>query len=114
MSGSALLAPPVAFAVFLAISGIINYVGKVIADDRGGTGLHREAYASGEAPPEASAPRYRLYHLGIGFTIVHVAVLLLATAPLDLAGLIVGLPVAAILGIAMAALGRTVRSTTPH
>ncbi|WP_135666242.1 hypothetical protein [Halorhabdus rudnickae] len=101
-----LLVPPVAFGVFLLMSLIIDRVGDRISNDRDATGgSFRTAWASGEDPPAQSArPNYRLYHVGIGFTIVHVAVLLVATMPTDLGGAVVGLPLLAVVGLSLFAL----------
>ena len=101
-----LLTPPVAFGVFLLIILIIDRVGDRISMDRtAGDGGFRTAWASGEEPPEGTGrPNYRLYHVGIGFTIVHVAVLLVATMPTDLGGALVGLPLLAVVGLSLFAL----------
>jgi len=101
-----LLAPPVAFALFLLISFTIDRVGSRIASDRDDAGGgFRTAWASGEEPPEGRGqPRYRLYHVGIGFTIIHVAVLLVATIPIDGNGALLGLPLLAVIGLSLFAI----------
>jgi len=101
-----LLAPPIAFGIFLLIILIIDRVGDSISADRVTLkGSFRTAWASGEDPPEQSGrPSYRLYHVGIGFTIVHVAVLLVATMPTDLGGAVIGLPLLAVVGLSLFAL----------
>jgi len=101
-----LLSPPVAFGIFLLIILIIDRVGSGISADRDRTdGGFRTAWASGEDPPEQSGrPNYRLYHVGIGFTIIHVAVLLVATMPTDAGGALLGLPLLAVVGLSLFAL----------
>ena len=101
-----LLTPPVAFSIFLLIILMIDHVGDRISADRIATGdSFRTAWASGEEPPEQSGgPRYRLYHIGIGFTIVHVAVLLVATVPTDVSGALLAMPLLAVVGLALFAL----------
>ncbi|CCQ34130.1 hypothetical protein HLRTI_000575 [Halorhabdus tiamatea SARL4B] len=101
-----LLAPPLAFALFVLISFTIDRVGNTIASDRADAGeAFRTAWASGEEPPESQGrPRYRLYHVGIGFTIIHVAVLLVATIPIDANGAILGVPLLAVVGLALFAI----------
>ncbi|WP_229770517.1 MULTISPECIES: hypothetical protein [unclassified Halorhabdus] len=70
------------------------------------------SWASGEAHPNrATEPRYRMYHIGIGFTIVHVAVLLVATVPVTVEGAVLALPLLAVVGLGLFAL---LDSDTPH
>ncbi|MFW5956114.1 MAG: hypothetical protein ACOCQY_01810 [Halorhabdus sp.] len=85
---------------------MIDRVGDTISADRVvSDDSFRTAWASGEDPPEQSnQPRYRLYHIGIGFTIVHVAVLLLATVPTDVPGALLSVPLLAVVGLALFAL----------
>jgi len=108
-----LLAPPLAFAIFLLISFTIDRVGDRIASDRTDAGeAFRTAWASGEEPPEGQGrPRYRLYHVGIGFTVIHVAVLLVATIPIDANGALLGVPLLAVVGLALFAI---VEGGRPH
>ncbi|WEL22385.1 MULTISPECIES: hypothetical protein [unclassified Halorhabdus] len=81
-------------------------MGDRIASDREKTDDEfRTAWASGEEPPSSQGqPRYRLYHVGIGFTIIHVAVLLVATIPLDANGALLGVPLLAVVGLALFAI----------
>lgn len=98
-----ILAPPAAFGLFFLLSLIIDRVGDRISADRADAGgAFRTAWASGEDPPEQRGPpRYRLYHVGIGFTVVHVAVLLVATMPVSERGALLGLPLLAVVGLAL-------------
>jgi hypothetical protein len=99
------LVPPFAFLLFLLIVVVIDRVGSVIADDRTGEGEYQAAYACGEDIPGGRIkPRYHRYHVGIGFTIIHIAVLLVATMPLDASGVVLGIPLLAVVGISLFAL----------
>ncbi|MBA5942185.1 MAG: hypothetical protein H0M93_02490 [Methanophagales archaeon] len=80
-----LLSPPVAFVVFLIVGYAIFAVGGRLAprvEQAKGT---LAAYACGEDIPGTKIqPTYRLYHVGIAFTVLHVAALVIATMPLAL------------------------------
>ncbi|MCU4717498.1 hypothetical protein [Halapricum hydrolyticum] len=105
MTVAVVLTPPVALLVFLLVAIGIDRVGQRIADERTGEGEFRTAYACGEdALGERLQPKYRLYHVGIGFTIVHVAVLLVATMPLSWRGLSLGIPLLSVVGLSLVAL----------
>lgn len=83
MANQLILAPPIAFLVFLLVGAVLDRVGVAIADERSGKGAFRTAYACGEdLIGQRSQPKYKLYHVGIGFTIIHLAVLLFATMPM--------------------------------
>jgi hypothetical protein len=82
MANQLILAPPIAFLVFLLVGAVLDRVGVAIADERSGDGAFRRAYACGEdLVGKRTQPSYKLYHVGIGFTIIHLAVLLIATMP---------------------------------
>lgn len=84
MANQLILAPPIAFLVFLLVGAVLDRIGSAIADERRGDGGFRTAYACGEdLPGSRTQPKYKLYHVGIGFTIIHLAVLLVATMPMD-------------------------------
>lgn len=107
MANQLLLTPPFAFAIFLLIGVAIDRIGGTIADERSGQGAFRKAYACGEdLAGVRTQPKYNLYHVGIGFTIIHLVVLLFATMPLGesvgTAGL--GLTLLAVLALSLFAL----------
>jgi hypothetical protein len=106
MRGPALLAPPIAFGIFLLLAVIIDRIGHTVAEDRPSpTDAFRSSWAGGEASEAASdRPTYRLFHVAIGFTIVHVAVLVLATVPRTAGGAMVALPLLAVVGLSLFAL----------
>jgi len=105
-----LLSPPVAFLVFLFLGYAIFAIGGRLApkpkvEQAKG---RLAAYACGEDIPGTKIqPTYRLYHVGIAFTVLHVAALVIATMPL---ALVDELPVAVsavgliFLGVAVASL----------
>jgi len=84
MNANAILAPPVAFLVFLLFGVLIDYAGSRLSVERAENGGFRTTYTGGEEWPEDAQfkPEYRLYHVAIGFTILHIAVLLVATIPI--------------------------------
>ncbi len=98
MNANTILAPPIAFLVFLALGLLLDYAGSRLAIERTEDGGFRTTYTGGEEWPEDATfkPEYRLYHVAIGFTVLHIAVLLIATMPIEDA--VLGLE-AAVLGI---------------
>ena len=110
------LAPPIAFAFFLLTALFIDQIGKRLSADRDDAGeLFRSNWASGEVSPDQDGtPNFRLYHIGIGFTIVHLAVLLIATIPAGSGGIIVGFPLLAVVGLALFALIDAEEKKTPE
>jgi hypothetical protein len=82
MANQLILAPPIAFLVFILVGVVLDRIGGAIAEERSGQGAFRRAYACGEdLVGSRSQPSYKLYHVGIGFTIIHLVVLLYATMP---------------------------------
>ncbi len=78
-----LLTPPVAFLVFLALSaGITAFSGVISAKGRDAEGK-TNSYACGEDMQEnQSQPEYsQFFKFAFFFTIMHVAVLIIATDP---------------------------------
>jgi len=78
-----LVSPPMAFIVFLAIGyGIYRLGGAIAAPGRPQPGK-RATYACGEdIPAQKVMPSYRaFFHLALLFAILHLAALVLATAP---------------------------------
>ncbi len=100
-----LLYPPIAFAIYLVLVGILSGTGRVLAAPARRKGLGREAYASGEAgSSHRAAPGYRQFFVvALFFAVLHLGVLMAGSGGLDgvtaayLGGLILAL-VALILG----------------
>ncbi len=93
-----LLAPPVAFGVYVALVTLISGFGRMLAGQAKASSAKRSTYASGEAPPVRPAvPGYRPFFLiALFFAVLHLGVLVLGTG--DLSGMsgvyLVGLMVA--------------------
>lgn len=107
MSNQLVLAPPIAFLVFVLVGVVLDRIGGVVADERGGGGAFRTAYACGEdLAGSHTQPNYKLYHVGIGFTIIHLAVLLMATMPMDGDGgtIVLGVTLLAVIALSIVAL----------
>ncbi|WP_258560368.1 hypothetical protein [Halorhabdus salina] len=85
---------------------LIDRVGATISADRADPDSALGAsWASGEAHPDrANKPQYRMYHIGIGFTIIHVAVLLVGTVPVTVEGAVLAMPLLAVVGLGLFAL----------
>jgi len=78
-----LLSPPVAFVLILAVSSLLYLLGKRIAPKLTNTGGKLTSYACGEDMPGTKIQfGYRLFFfVALFFTIMHVAALVIATAP---------------------------------
>jgi len=98
MNANTLLAPPAAFVVFLLFGVFLDYAGRRLSVEPSEDGGFSTTYTGGEEwPADADfRPEYRLYHVAIGFTVLHIAVLLVATMPV--ADEVLGLE-AAVLGV---------------
>ncbi len=100
-----LLYPPIAFAMYLLLVGILSGVGRSLAVPSQANAAKRSAYASGEAGEDfKTAPGYRQFFVvALFFAVLHLGVLVLGSGPLTpvmgayLIGLILAL-VALILG----------------
>jgi NADH:ubiquinone oxidoreductase subunit 3 (subunit A) len=94
-----LLTPPLAFLIYVLLTGILSGLGRLLAGPARGTRLQVSTYSSGEAPPSrAAAPGYRpFFVVALFFAIVHLGVLMLGTSNFSLisgiylAGLILAL-----------------------
>ena len=78
-----LLSPPVAFALFLLIGGLLYFFGYLLAE-KGNMSTHKkDPYACGEDVPAAKIqPDYSFFFpFAIFFTIIHVTSLIMATLP---------------------------------
>lgn len=100
-----LLAPPIAFLIYVGLVSLLALFGKRIAPNNPDSPLKRSTYGSGEAAPEyLSAPGYKpFFRVALFFAVVHLGVLVLGSGSLTpiegvyLAGLAAAL-VALILG----------------
>ncbi len=79
-----LLAPPLAFAAYLLLVGLLHRLGDRLAARARPAPLQSSTYASGEAPPASAAPTgYRRYFkLALFFAVLHLGVLVLAAGGL--------------------------------
>ncbi len=101
-----LLAPPIAFGIYLVLTGVLSGFGRALAGPAGEASEAKlSTYASGEAPPVAPAvPGYRQFFvIALFFAVLHLGVLMLGSSDLSwtaaayLVGLILAL-LALILG----------------
>lgn len=78
-----LLSPPVAFALFLLIGGLLYLFGYLLAEKGNQSQHKKDPYACGEDVPAAKIqPDYSLFFpFAIFFTIIHVTALIMATLP---------------------------------
>ena len=78
-----LLSPPVVFAVAFGVGLMLYWLGRAMAPKLNMTPGKGTPYACGEdAPMQKAQVGYRLfYSLAIFFTVMHVAVLTIATVP---------------------------------
>jgi NADH:ubiquinone oxidoreductase subunit 3 (subunit A) len=105
MMSDILLAPPVAFLIYVLLVAILSRFGRVLAGPERSSALKSSTYASGEAAPTRPAvPGYRPFFLiALFFAILHLGMLMLgssdlsSTAGIYLVGLILAL-LALILG----------------
>ena len=79
-----LLAPPIAFLLYLALSGLLMGAGRGLAGPARPTTLKSSTYASGEAPPaDRSALGYRSFFvIALFFAILHLGALVLGSGGL--------------------------------
>jgi NADH:ubiquinone oxidoreductase subunit 3 (subunit A) len=79
-----LLAPPVAFLVYLVLVGILSGFGRILAPSGQASPTKSSTYASGEASPVAPAvPGYRpFFKVALFFAILHLGVLMLGSGSL--------------------------------
>lgn len=80
-----LLAPPIAFLIYLVLVGILALFGRRLAPNTPGSSLKRSTYASGEAAPESlSAPGYKpFFRVALFFAVLHLGVLVLGSGNLS-------------------------------
>jgi NADH-quinone oxidoreductase subunit A len=78
-----LISPPVAFLIFLAFFGGVYWLGSQMAPKLKKVGGKLATYACGEDMPGQKIPTgYKLFFsIALFFTMMHVSVLVVATAP---------------------------------
>lgn len=76
-----ILTPPIAFVLYIALTGVLFGFGRVLAGKTKESALKRSTYASGEEAPTAQAvPGYRqFFTVALFFAVLHLGVLILAT-----------------------------------
>jgi NADH:ubiquinone oxidoreductase subunit 3 (subunit A) len=79
-----LLAPPIAFVIYLVLVGIISGFGRLMAPSGQESAVKSSTYASGEeASVNPAVPGYRqFFTVALFFAILHLGVLMLATGGL--------------------------------
>jgi NADH:ubiquinone oxidoreductase subunit 3 (subunit A) len=100
-----LLVPPIAFAIYLFLVGILSGIGRALAGSPQTSSLKSSTYGSGEAASQQrAAPGYsRFFTVALFFAILHLGVLMLGSGGLTpitgvyLIGLLIAL-IALILG----------------
>lgn len=77
---TSLLSPPIAFALYVVLAGLLFGVGRLLAGPGNPTDLKSDLYASGEAPPSfAAAPGYRPFFVTtLFFAVLHLGALVLS------------------------------------
>lgn len=79
---SFLINPLTLFLAALGLGLLLYLWGTAMAPPSHPEGHKLEMYTGGEAPtPQEVRPSYRFYHIALFFTVLHVAVLVLVTAP---------------------------------
>lgn len=80
-----LLAPPIAFAAYLVMVGILSGIGRAMAGPGHASLGKSSTYAGGEASPVRPAvPGYRSFFvIALFFAIVHLGVLVVGSGALD-------------------------------
>ena len=81
-----LLAPPIAFLIYLAFASGLHLLGKKMADTSSENALKASTYAGGETPPsKMAAPGYRpFFMVALFFAILHLGVLILGSGGLTI------------------------------
>lgn len=79
-----LLAPPLAFLIYIGLVAILNRAGRRLAGPGTTNALKVSTYAGGEAPPSTEGiPGYRpFFVVALFFAMLHLGVLILATSGL--------------------------------
>jgi hypothetical protein len=76
-----LLAPPLAFLIYLGLVGVLSMIGRGLAPASSTSAVKSSQIASGEAPPyTGGAPGYRPFFLiALFFAILHLGVLVIGS-----------------------------------
>ena len=76
-----ILIPPIAFALYVVLAGVLFGFGRVLAGKTKASALKSSTYASGEEASTAQAvPGYRqFFTVALFFAVLHLGVLILAT-----------------------------------
>ncbi len=82
---SILLAPPIAFVIYLGLTSILTGAAHALASPEHESALKVSAYASGEAAPtRIAAPGYRpFFIIALFFAVLHLGILMLGTSDLS-------------------------------
>jgi hypothetical protein len=77
----ALLAPPIAFMIYLGFAALINWLGRAMAGPGETTLLKQSTYSSGEeAPTSLASPGYRpFFVIALFFAILHLGILVVGS-----------------------------------
>lgn len=77
-----LLSPPIAFAIYIGVAGLVIWFGRKLAGPANRTAAKLGTYSSGEAPPTGeAAPGYRpFFFVALFFAILHLGILVLGTS----------------------------------
>ncbi|MBX3083279.1 MAG: hypothetical protein KF716_16725 [Anaerolineae bacterium] len=80
-----LLAPPVAFVLYLVLVGVLFGAGRLLAGKPNANTLKSSTYASGEtASTTPAAPGYRSFFvIALFFAVLHLGVLMLGSSTLE-------------------------------
>lgn len=83
MADGALIFNPITiFLAALGIGTLLYLWGRTLAPRPKPYGHKQEMYTGGEAPkPQEIRPSYEFFHVALFFTVLHVAALVIATAP---------------------------------
>jgi NADH:ubiquinone oxidoreductase subunit 3 (subunit A) len=79
-----LLAPPIAFVVYLALVAVLSGFGRILAGKSQASELKSSAYTSGETPLLGHAlPGYRgFFIMALFFAVLHLGVLMIGSSGL--------------------------------
>jgi NADH:ubiquinone oxidoreductase subunit 3 (subunit A) len=80
-----LLNPPIAFILYLILTGILVLAGRYLAGPVQETPLKKSTYSSGEAPPSRlAAPGYRpFFVVALFFAVLHLGALVLGSSDMS-------------------------------
>ena len=81
-----ILAPPIALVLYALLVGLLSVLGRRLAASGNASLMKSSTYAGGEAPPTSAAmPGYSTFFvIALFFAVLHLGVLMLASAGLSL------------------------------